>query len=293
MPKAIEHWGRKPVGADLMAGGGSIPFEMARSGYGEVISGEYNPVAYLILKSAVEYPARYGERLIHDVEQYGKIVLRELTDKVKEYYPPHPLGQPIDYIWIKYFRCPECGCEVPSLVSLQLDRERGYALYPEVKGETTELRVVKVQEIEKIKVGGKNEARVIVAEGRLKDTVFDTVGYVNGGVLECPAHRHTIPEGEVKRQYREHLTNRAKQGYHGSHPARLAAVFYKGGKYSEPTPEMIKAYNDAEEHLKDVWVTLLAKDLIPTEVHEKEKQIESLNMELIILSGSLMHVRPG
>jgi len=269
MPKAIEYLGRKPVGADLMAGGGSIPFEMARSGYGEVISGEYNPVAYVILKAAVEYPARYGERLVRDVEQYGKMVLRELREKVKEYYPPHPSGQPVNYIWVRYFRCPECGCEVPSLISLQLDRVKGYAFYPEVKGDKTELRVVKVEELEKIKVGGKNEARVRVTEGKLKGAVFDTVGYVNRGVLECPAHRHTIPEGEVKRQYKEHLEKRAKQGYHGSHPARLAAVIYKGGAYSEPTPEMIKAYENAGEHLKGVWAALLAENLIPTEVHEK------------------------
>ena len=89
MPRASEHWGRKPVGADLMAGGGSIPFEMARSGYGEVIAGEYNPVAYVILKAAVGYPAKYGDRLVNDVEQYGKMVLRELRDRVNDYYPPH------------------------------------------------------------------------------------------------------------------------------------------------------------------------------------------------------------
>jgi putative DNA methylase len=216
-----------------------------------VISGEYNPVAYVILKAAVEYPARYGERLVGDVEQYGKIILRDLREKVKEYYPPHPSGQPSGYIWVRYFRCPECGCEVPSLMSLQLDRVKGYAFYPEVKGNRTELRVVKVEELEKIKVGNKNEVRVRVTEGRLKGTVFDTPGYVNRGVLECPAHRHTIPEGEVKRQYREQLEKRAKQGYHGSHPARLAAIVFKEGDYAEPTPEIVKVYENAEEHLKD------------------------------------------
>ncbi|MFH2110812.1 MAG: DUF1156 domain-containing protein [Candidatus Bathyarchaeota archaeon] len=277
MGKAVEHWGRKPVGADFMAGGGSIPFEMARSGYGEVVAGEYNPVAYLVLKAAVEYPVRYGERLVRDVEQYGKQVLRELREKVREFYPPHPAGQPVNYVWVRYFRCPACGCEVPSLISLQLDRVKGYAFCPEIKGDRTELRVVKVEVLEKIKVGNKNEARVRVTEGRLKGTVFDTTGYVNRGVIECPIHRHTIESEEVKRQYRVHLEERMRKGYHCSHPARLAAVVYKGRDYAEPTSEMIKAYEDAEEHLKDSWSKLLTENLIPIEmINEGEKTTEPI-----------------
>jgi len=276
MGKAVEHWGRKPVGADLMAGGGSIPFEMARAGYGEVVSGEYNPVAYLILRAAVEYPAKYGERLVRDVEQYGKQLIRELREKVKQFYPSHLSNQPVNYVWVRYFRCPECGCEAPSLISLQLDRRKGYAFKPEIEGDRTKLRVVKVEELERFKVGNKNEARVRVAEGGLKGTVFDTVGYVNRGVLECPAHRHTIEAEEVKRQYREHLDKRVKQGYHGSHPAKLAAVVYKGGYYAEPTPEMVRAYEKAEECLKEAWPSLLAENLTPTESVELGQETERL-----------------
>jgi len=279
MGKAVELWGRKPVGADFMAGGGSIPFEMARAGYGEVVAGEYSPVAYLILKAAIEYPAKYGDRVVRDVESYGKQMLRVLRDQVKEYYPPHPAGQPSAYIWIRFFRCPECGCETPSLISLWLDRVNGYAFFPEVKGDKVELKVVKVEEIEKTRVGNKNESKVRITEGRLKGTVFDTNGYVQRGVLECPAHRHTIPAEEVKRQYREALETRERDGYRGSHPARLSAIVFKGGDYAVPTSEMIPAYKAAEEWLKENWGILIEQNLLPTEtIPVGEKTGEPTNM---------------
>lgn len=279
MGKAVELWGRKPVGADFMAGGGSIPFEMARAGYGEVVAGEYSPVAYLILKAAIEYPAKYGDRIVRDVESYGKQMLRVLRDRVKEYYPPHPAGQPSAYVWVRFFRCPECGCETPSLISLWLDRVNGYAFYPEVKGDIVELKVVEVEEIEKIRVGNKNESKVRITEGQLKGTVFDTNGYVQRGVLECPAHRHTIPTEEVKRQYREALETRERDGYRGSHPARLSAIVFKGGDYSAPTSEMTPAYEAAEEGLKGNWERIIEQNLLPTEtIPIGEKTGEPTNM---------------
>ena len=49
---------------DPMADGGSIPLESARLGF-RTIAMDYNPVAYLILKATVEYPAKFGEELFN------------------------------------------------------------------------------------------------------------------------------------------------------------------------------------------------------------------------------------
>jgi len=43
-----------------MAGGGSIPFEFLRLGF-RTVAVEYNPVASLILKATVEFPAKYAD----------------------------------------------------------------------------------------------------------------------------------------------------------------------------------------------------------------------------------------
>lgn len=259
--KARSLWGRLPVGGDYMAGGGSIPFEMARSGYGSVVAGDLNPVAYVVLRAGLEYPARYGERLAQDVERYGKQVLAQLQLLVKNYFPPHPNGQPIDYIWVKTFKCLECGCDVPALKQLIIDRVNNVALYPRVEDNKIKLHIVKVSDV------GNGKLRVV--EGKFKGEEFDARGYVQRGVLECPLHRHTVSGGESKRQYREHLEKREKEGYHGSHLAVLAAVVFKGGKFAEPTIEMLEAYQRAEEDLKTRWSQIIEEDLIPTEFHEK------------------------
>lgn len=263
--EATKLWGRKPVGADFMAGGGSIPFEMVRSGYGEVVAGEYNPIAYVILKAALEYPVKYGERLLRDVDTYGRQLLRGLRQNVKDYYPPHPQGQPMNYIWVRMFRCPECGCEIPALISLWLDRKKGYALYPIQKGENPELRVVQVEEEEKVRAGSKIESRVRILNGEHKGKTFETKGFVQRGILECPRHRHTVSAEDVKKQYKQHLAKREDEGYHGSHPAKLVAAVLKGRIYVEPTEEMIGAYDRAEEDLKIDWNDLIHQDLIPIE----------------------------
>jgi adenine-specific DNA methylase len=67
---------------DPMAGGGSIPLEALRLGF-RTIAGDYNPLAYLILRATIEFPAKYGKRLLELLE-------REARDLVK--YAREALG---------------------------------------------------------------------------------------------------------------------------------------------------------------------------------------------------------
>jgi len=262
MKKMEKLWGRRPVGADFMAGGGSIPFEMLRSGFGEVVAGEYNPVAYVILKASLEYPVKYSDQLVADVKRYGEQLLAALRRSIGKYFTKHPLGQPNAYIWVRIFKCPECGVETPSLKSLLLDRDKGYALYPIVKDDTVELAVVRVEAID-------DGSKFKVVEGKFTGKIFDARGYEKGGELECPKHRHTVSKEAVKGQYQTFLDSMERDGYHGSHPARLVAAVLEGRKYVEPTTEMIAAYSLAEKDLRESWTELISKDLLPLEVHGK------------------------
>ncbi|MGC9025172.1 MAG: DUF1156 domain-containing protein, partial [Chloroflexia bacterium] len=65
---------RPPKVLDSFAGGGSIPLEALRLGC-EAHALEYNPVAYLILKATLEYPQRYGAKLVNEVKRWGEWVL--------------------------------------------------------------------------------------------------------------------------------------------------------------------------------------------------------------------------
>jgi putative DNA methylase len=77
---------------DSFAGGGSIPLEALRLG-AEACAVEYNPVAYLILKATLEYPQRYGHRLVSEVQRWGHWVLEQARRELEEFYltpPPAP-----------------------------------------------------------------------------------------------------------------------------------------------------------------------------------------------------------
>ncbi len=59
---------------DPMAGGGTIPFESVRLGF-KTAAVDYNPVAYLILKATIEYPAKYGIELAERVKEEAKMLI--------------------------------------------------------------------------------------------------------------------------------------------------------------------------------------------------------------------------
>jgi len=261
----VETWGRRPTFADLMAGGGTAPFEAIRLGFKQVVAGEYNPVAYLVLKASLEYPVKYGDRIVRDVKKYGNWILSRLKERLKKYYPPWKSEdenrQPVDYIWVKIFKCPTCGVEIPALKDLWLDKEKGYALYPEWHGSKVKFRVVKVE----LKRGGL----AAVKEGPLRGLTFNIAkGYEVGGKLICPKG-HVMDAGKVKEYYSNYIEEMEAKGYRGVHPAKLAAVVLRGRRYVEPTEEMVRAYRQAEEDLKKLWDELIAEELIPLEERDK------------------------
>jgi adenine-specific DNA methylase len=66
-------WGTRDITfCDPMAGGGSIPFEALRYGL-TVHANELNPVASVILKATLDYPARFGPSLVADIRKYGDL----------------------------------------------------------------------------------------------------------------------------------------------------------------------------------------------------------------------------
>lgn len=46
----------------------------------ETYVSDYNPVAVLILKAVLEYPQKYGEKLVEDVKKRGEWVLKDKAE---------------------------------------------------------------------------------------------------------------------------------------------------------------------------------------------------------------------
>jgi len=232
---------------DVFAGGGSIPFEALRLGFKEVVAVEYNPVAYVILKATLEYPLKYGERLVKDVEKWGSWLLEETKERLSKYYPPHPKGRPTNYVWVRVFKS-RSGALVPALANPILSERKRYAMKVEYENGNPKIRVFKF-------TGDSEEAKAACSNFK-------------GGLLECPDGT-TLSSREMQVQYRKCMEAWEKEGMYGYHPAVLAAVKLEDGSFVEPTPEMVNATKRAEEELRDGWNELVEEELIPTEEHEK------------------------
>jgi putative DNA methylase len=106
---------------DPMAGGGSIPLESLRLGF-RTVAMEYNPVAYLILKATLDYPAKYGPVLYKDVRDEARKLIEWAKSELSQYYSEDSLN----YIIARGYRCPVCGGLVPIIHSNRLGKNGPY-----------------------------------------------------------------------------------------------------------------------------------------------------------------------
>lgn len=106
------------VVVDPMAGGGSIPLEAKRVGL-TVVAGDYNPVAYLLLRASIEFPAKYGERLYRLVNDEAKKLIAYVKEELGKYYPQDAKG-------LIYFLSAEhdCGGAIPLMKEVALYKEK-------------------------------------------------------------------------------------------------------------------------------------------------------------------------
>lgn len=103
------------VVCDPMAGGGTIPFESLRLGF-KTVAMDYNPVAYIILKTTIEYPAKYGIELGSRVKEEAKKLISYVEKKLGDFYPEDAEG----YIFARGVKCPRCDGHIPLVHTLEI-----------------------------------------------------------------------------------------------------------------------------------------------------------------------------
>jgi putative DNA methylase len=138
-PQLKEHFSRVKL-LDPFAGFGSIPLEAARLNLGEVVAVELLPTAYVFLKAILEYPKLFGERLVRDVEHWGKWITDKLRGDpdMKELYDEDVAV----YIGSWEIKCPHCGRYTPLIGNWWLARVSGKTGESEEDGEEdTKIRV--------------------------------------------------------------------------------------------------------------------------------------------------------
>jgi len=248
--------GGKPTVLDPFAGGGAIPLETLRLGC-ETYAGEYNPVAILILKCTLEYPQKYGEKLVKDVKKWGEWVLQEAKKELGKFYPADKSGYfgsgegatPVGYYWMRTIPCqnPSCGAEIPLTANWWLAKKKNkkVSLYPYVDGKEVKFK--------------------IVGDGYEKMPAdFDpSKGTVSRAIVNCPVCGHVIEAKNVRKQFQE-----------GKAGQRMIAVVLhsknrKGKFYRIASNEDMKAYREAEKYLEEKRQKLMHEwgiDPVPDEI---------------------------
>ncbi|MEM4213891.1 MAG: DUF1156 domain-containing protein, partial [Candidatus Methanomethylicaceae archaeon] len=235
-------WGiERPLVVDPMAGGGSIPFEAMRLGL-PVVAGDLNPVAFICLKGTLEYPARFGKRLLPAVEKFCREVHEAAKLELEEFFPKQPGEKVYAYLWARTIKCSSCGLVIPLSPNWWVVRT----------GKDEESVAVRLVIPEK----GDTCGFEIVSSPK-KHSLNPDKGTVKGGSAECPRCHTVINEEEVK--------NIAQKGQMG-HQLYCVCVKNRGlGKsrakwdFRAPTKEENEAVEKAGLKFKEklpIWAAL-------------------------------------
>ena len=104
----------QPTVLDPTAGGGAIPFEALRLGC-TTFANDINPVAVLVEKATLEWPAKFGPALVDEVKGLGDELSRRVRERLSWAFPPEPSAdcRPDGYLWARTIHCPYCAGKVP------------------------------------------------------------------------------------------------------------------------------------------------------------------------------------
>jgi len=247
-----EFWGvERPLVVDPMAGGGSIPFEAMRLGL-PVVAGDLNPVAFICLKGTLEYPAKFGKRLLPAVESFCREMHEAAKRELEEFFPKQPGEKVYAYLWARTIKCSSCGLVIPLLPNWWVVRA----------GRDEESVAVRLVIPEK---GDVCDFEIVSSPRR--HGLNPDKGTVKGGSAECP-RCHTVIDGEeVKR-----IAQRGQMG----HQLYCVCVKNRGlGRnrakwdFRAPTKEEYGAVEKAEKRLKEKLLEWENKGMVPNEEYFK------------------------
>ena len=78
------------------------------------IANDLNPVAALVLHATVDYPARYGLKVLQEFEDLGKRFLTKIEPHYRGLYPAEADDtQVLGYIYARTIRCLYCDGLIP------------------------------------------------------------------------------------------------------------------------------------------------------------------------------------
>ncbi|MEW6698138.1 MAG: DUF1156 domain-containing protein [Bacillota bacterium] len=237
-------WGASSINIlDPMAGGGSIPFESNKLGF-DTYANEFNPVAHVIERATIEYPALYGKELYADIEKWADRVQEIAGSQLEEFFPKEDQENIFAYIWARTVSCSDCQLKVP--------------LSPNWWLEKTEKKKIAVKLIVN---KDSNECIFELIENVNKNDYNPEEGTVARGIGKCPRCGTTIQS--------EYIKEEAQNGRMGQQLYALGTKVGKGKRvkriYRLPKPEDLGAINHASNTLQEKYSGWAMRDLVPLE----------------------------
>lgn len=280
---------------DPTSGGGSIPFEALRLGH-NIIANELNPVAATILYATLDYPARYGIKLVDEIKKFGGMLLKKVESTMEPFYPFSKLPESeikilkeklknnpaifdefdvpeydqMGLIFCRQVTCPHCGGDAPLLNTCWLSKEESDLWGVRIITENKKIRF----ETYRVKNGkGPNGEEPDYA------TVSDGLG-------NCVHCHQAIAGDEIKAQargesrygkWRDILYAVVAVRHEPDVDKNGNVLYYKSGEkkgqvktkkvrfFRAPNQFDLDALDRAEDELKKRWDYFEGKGLIPTE----------------------------
>ena len=134
-----------PVVLDPTAGGGSIPFESTRLGIA-TFANDLNPVAALILRATIEWPATLGYDLLDEFRALGVDFVTRVRERLQGVFPdePDPQTRPDGYLWARTITCSYCDGVIPLSPNWRLAPDgTGVRLHPDPSRKRCSFEIVK------------------------------------------------------------------------------------------------------------------------------------------------------
>lgn len=235
-------WGTRTLSVlDPFSGGGSIPLESMRCGF-DTHANELNPVASVILKATIEYPARIGMCLADDIRKFGNLWATRVKERLAPFFPGESASSVHALIWVRTVKCPYTGKMLPLAPSWWLQKGAKPVAVEPIFDRCAKIATFRI-------VQGK------AAVAKLNPDL----GTVRRGNAVSPWAQNQPVEGDyIKRE--------AQAGRMGE---QLYALAVKGAPsgcvYRPPNDEELQAVDAAEKELARRLPAWAAQDLVPTE----------------------------
>ena len=239
---------------DPTAGGGSIPFEATRLGI-RAVANDLNPVATLVMRATVQWPAEFGSELKSEFDRLSERFIRIREKLLAPYFPAEPKTNaiPTNFIWARTITCPYCEGFVPLSPNWRLAPDgTGVRLRPDTG--TGAGATGRVCGFEIVGSAGEQSAGT-VARGDGMCPYPDCGRVIEGDAIKAQAQAGRMGEQLFAVVYKERVLSKTKTG-------KTREKWVRG--YRAPRPEDDNSA-DVRARLDEKLPEWEAFDMVPSE----------------------------